>query len=548
MANKFEITISAVDRATAVVRNVNRALAQVTAPITRLKSSLRSLSAELGLDKIGKGLQGVGRATMDVTQRLNGMLTPLTALLGFSTLAGILEQGHAWAMVAWNITMAAQATNVAIPRLQQLDGVGKLLGVDVQTTNSSLMQFGSTLEDALYGRNQTALAMLRQLGVGFHRTKEGAIDVAASFNDMARAISNPKIAANAPVQNLIARTFGLEAMLPVLRQGPDAIKRLTDAVQASGYVMDEAAVKQGAHFQMSLQLLNITAQGLRNTIGNALIPIMGPMVERMTAWIAANRQLIASKIAEAVDSIAKAIDRVNWSGIVGGTESFVKSIQKAVDFVGGWRNALILLIGIMNAGTILSVLNLTMAVTKLSFAIGSTAITAVGSFGAALTAGIVTPAALAVTALGSIGTAAIALLNVLAPLFMAGSLGYGIGTIISKLTEGTKVGDAIGSGVAHTLAFFGNDEAQASVDRMNGTSAPGGGGAPAAPSPYGKTTAAPTGGAKDPSSSASSGGGDATRIDLFIQGLPAGARAIVSGGDAAVNLRIGSAMPTMGTP
>lgn len=285
MANKFEITISAVDRATAVVRNVNRALAKITAPISRIKASMRSLSAELGIDKIGKGLMGVGHATMDVTERLNGMLTPLTALLGVSTLAGILEQGKAWAMVAWNITEASQATNVAVSRLMGLDGAAKLFGIDVHTTNASLAQFGTTLEDALFGRNQGALAMLRQLGVGFRKTKDGAIDVAASFNDIARAISSPKIANNAPVQKLIASAFGLDAMLPLLRQGPDAVKRLTDQVKASGYVMNEAATNQAAGFQKSLFLLDVTAEGLRNTIGSKLIPIMGPMIERLTTWI-----------------------------------------------------------------------------------------------------------------------------------------------------------------------------------------------------------------------------------------------------------------------
>lgn len=46
----------------------------------------------------------------------------------------------------------------------------------------------------------------------------------------------------------------------------------------------------------------------------------------------------------------------------------------------------------------------------------------------------------------------------------AGAAGYGVGTVINKtLIEGTALGDAIGRGVAKTLAFFGNQEARDAV-------------------------------------------------------------------------------------
>lgn len=46
----------------------------------------------------------------------------------------------------------------------------------------------------------------------------------------------------------------------------------------------------------------------------------------------------------------------------------------------------------------------------------------------------------------------------------AGAAGYGIGTLINdQLIEGTELGDMIGEGIARTLAFFGNDEAQQAV-------------------------------------------------------------------------------------
>lgn len=47
----------------------------------------------------------------------------------------------------------------------------------------------------------------------------------------------------------------------------------------------------------------------------------------------------------------------------------------------------------------------------------------------------------------------------------AGAAGYGVGTVINKtLIEGTALGDGIGKSIAHALAAFGNDDAQAAID------------------------------------------------------------------------------------
>jgi TP901 family phage tail tape measure protein len=59
----------------------------------------------------------------------------------------------------------------------------------------------------------------------------------------------------------------------------------------------------------------------------------------------------------------------------------------------------------------------------------------------------------------------------------AGAAGYGVGTLINKtLIEGTEFQDKLGAAIAHTLAFFGNDEARESINmrkraeaELNGT-------------------------------------------------------------------------------
>lgn len=71
------------------------------------------------------------------------------------------------------------------------------------------------------------------------------------------------------------------------------------------------------------------------------------------------------------------------------------------------------------------------------------------------------------TLIGGVGTAMSALTPIVG-LFLAAMGGWKAGGWIYKHTlEGNKGGDMVGSAIAHTLAFFGNKEAQEGIARMN---------------------------------------------------------------------------------
>lgn len=69
--------------------------------------------------------------------------------------------------------------------------------------------------------------------------------------------------------------------------------------------------------------------------------------------------------------------------------------------------------------------------------------------------------------LGKGAKAAGRILNPVGKVAAAGTAGYAAGSFLNKkFIEGTAVSDTIGSGIANTMAFFGNDEAQAAKERM----------------------------------------------------------------------------------
>ncbi len=85
-----------------------------------------------------------------------------------------------------------------------------------------------------------------------------------------------------------------------------------------------------------------------------------------------------------------------------------------------------------------------------------------GSLGLGSLAGLGTTSVGALAGAGAYGGAALA-----GGVGIAGAAGYGVGTLAyNKGIAGTDFGDKIGSGIAKTLAFFGNKEAGEAVKRM----------------------------------------------------------------------------------
>lgn len=355
MANKFLIEISAVDKATAIVRKINKSLAAITEPITRTQRSVKMLGRELGFDKVGKSLSNVGKSAGDVAAKVGRIAAPLAAVAGVGSIAGVATLAAEWGKLGSEITRTSTMLGISTTKLQSWQSAGRAFGVSAQETTGSIAALGNTIEDALYGRNQTALMMMNRLGLSVHRMKDGTIDTTRSMMDLSRVLS--KIP-NAQVRGLVARTFGVESMLPVLVQGPKALAAYQERVTQLGGVMSETATGAANRFGLSLNLLGVSLHGLRNTIASKLIPVLQPFVDRLTDWIGKNRELIASKLDNFLAAVSVWLKKIDFNKVLDSITRFLDKVNSTVDAIGGWKNAIIGLAIVMNGSLIASVVNL----------------------------------------------------------------------------------------------------------------------------------------------------------------------------------------------
>lgn len=355
MANTFTITIDAVDKATATVRKVNDAINRLTRPFGEVGKSFKGLGRELGFEKIGKNLGNIGQQAGAAARGIGAIVAPMAAITGIGSVAGIAALASNWANLGRSIDNSAHSIGTSTGQLQSFRGAAKMVGVDAADTTSSLDNLATTMQDAQWGRNQGALMMFNKLGIGLKKSKDGAWDVVGQYKAVANAIAKE---ADPQKQKLIARAFGMEGMLPFLREGAVGIERYEAMVKRLGYVMGEDAVKRGKDFSQSLAGLGIAVDGAKNSIGDKLIPVMKPLIDQFTNWLAVNRELIATNVGDWAKGFATWIGKIDWKKVGEGIVNFGKGIGKVVDWLGGWENAAIAVVAVMNAGLIGSVVSL----------------------------------------------------------------------------------------------------------------------------------------------------------------------------------------------
>jgi hypothetical protein len=380
MANNLKIVITAVDQATASVRRINASIARITAPVRAVGRSVANLGRELGLDKVGKSLGQVAGSAKRVAGAVGSIAAPLAGVIGAGSIAGVAALATEWGRMGIEVANTSRGLGITTSQLQGLRGAAQMAGIGSESLAGGLQSLGDTINDARWGRNQGALALMSRLGIRFHQTVDGSVDVVRSLKDISAAVGNIK---SVQTQRLVAREFGVEALLPLLRKGGKAIDEYQKKAAALGAVQSPAAIAQAEAFGYQLNFLNLATQGLRNSIAEKLTPVLMPLIEQLTSWIAKNRELIAGKVANFVREIAKWLQQVDFNKTLDGVTRFIEKVDVIVDKLGGWKTVAIGLGLAMTANVLAPVLSLAASLTSLSATIIPAAIRGLALLGGA---------------------------------------------------------------------------------------------------------------------------------------------------------------------
>lgn len=356
-AGALSVTIGVVDRITAPLSRITAAAERLQGHVARLSTRMRSLSQ---LDRVAGAARGVARSMAQI-------VPPLSAITAAGTLAGVVNLASRWAAFATQMGTTAYRVMTTVSSLTLLQNAGRLAGVSAETVAQGLQGLGDALSDAVGGRDSTALQYLTLLGVKLRDAAGNARTAAETLPEVADGVAR---IADPRLQARVLSALRLpESMLPYLKEGSAGLKRWEADAKRFGVITEEGA-KIGAKFAETQERLKMAAEGLVNSIAQRLAPVIGPMLERLTEWIAANREVIAQKIGETVDKWAAAIERFVTEGglqeLVRRLGEMAEGISKAVEWMGGWEKAAIALGVVLTANLVAPLASLVASLSALA--------------------------------------------------------------------------------------------------------------------------------------------------------------------------------------
>ncbi|HUC61630.1 MAG TPA: phage tail tape measure protein [Alphaproteobacteria bacterium] len=334
----FRNVITVLDQATAPLRKINTQIDALGAPVRHLGLSLGEVGAAAGLGKLKSSATTLIERFGTLRESVMGLVEPLGLIGGGLAVGGFIELTRSASEYGAKLHDAAIMTGIQADQLARLHYMAKLTNVDTGALDMGLTRLNKIIGDAAGGHNVQALQMFQRLGISL-RDSQGHLRSAADvWGDLAEAVQKNT---NATLRAEIAgNAFGSRSgmmLIPVLEKGRDALKNMGAEADYLGLTLGQAGVDNAKKFEDSWIKVQSAAQGLQYAIGAQLFPVLQPMLESMTRWIAANRTVIATKLKDFVVSVASALQRVDWAGVARDALWFARATKSIVDHLGGFK-------------------------------------------------------------------------------------------------------------------------------------------------------------------------------------------------------------------
>ena len=298
-----------------------------------------AVGANLGT--LGKQIAPVVNRVRDVGTAIGGVAQKVGLfgmLAGGAALAGLVGMTRGAVDAAGGLQDAADRTGVAVEALQQWRAVAGLAGVTAEDVDNSMIKLNKTLFNAANGEKKSA-ALFAAMHIPL-RNADGSIrKIESILPDLAAAFDKTEDPATRTAMAMTLFGKSGAKLIPILGQGKGLVAALAEA-QRKGIVVTQASVAAMDDLGDAHDTVLAQMRGMAGNIVGSLAPSMTTMVNGLSEWIAANKDLIQTKVTESMRSLAQTLKNVDWKAVAEGAQSF---FDAAVWFVSsGTLNRLVI--------------------------------------------------------------------------------------------------------------------------------------------------------------------------------------------------------------
>ena len=292
------------------------------------------------LKKVRKNLRTFSKSVHKVGDNLKKLASiSLAPLAGGLTAAGAALKSSISAMVSYggSVDDAVRSLGVAGDALQTFRYAAEQSGSSAEEMDGAIAMLNKNIANAANGKNKDLIALFKRLGISMKDSNGNMKTAAELMPELADAIASQKNQTQkAYIANLAFGRSG-QNLIKTLAGGSKGLDDMRKEAEKFGIVMSDDDVAAATEFGDSMTRTRYAVQGVQNSIGSKLLPVLQPMLDQMNDWIAENREWLATTIADAVKDLSKALKGINFKTLVTGTISFVKATVRLFNALGGLK-------------------------------------------------------------------------------------------------------------------------------------------------------------------------------------------------------------------
>lgn len=417
--------IGVMDRASAPLRFIARGFGGMDLRARMAMANLNRLGRATGLSQLTTRLGQASRSAMAFAGHLKTIVFNAAAMAGVAGLGGLGGVLRSFSTAGDDIAKLANRTGLGVVAYQEYAFAAKSADIEQQLFDKSLTKLSKNISDAASGKNKSLAELFAKLGIKA-RNADGSL---RSVDDVLPELADGfQRNTNASTRTAMAMAlFGEEGvkMIDMLGDGAAALAESREEARKYG-ILTEEQVAQASALDAGFKGVSFSIRGMAQAIGAKLAPVVLPLLNAFSDWVATNREWIATNIQTAVLGLTDALKGFDWKGFGQSLLSIGRNIKWLVDHTGGWKVALVALLVVLNAGLLLSLGGLVKSLALVGFQMGVVSVRISGMAFAAIGGAVMN----FVTALRA-GYGAMAALNLVMSANPVGAVILGIAALIA---------------------------------------------------------------------------------------------------------------------
>lgn len=281
-----------VNKETEALNRSRQEVEQNTTKLDGMKTGVKNLGneeevAERKTISFKQVLSGIGSVLAGAGKAIAAVATAAATAIG-SIVGGVLKMASS----ADEIAESAEKAGISAEKYQELDYVGKQLGVDIGTLTGSWNKLKIS-QEAAKKEGSEQFKIFKALGVDAIDPLTGKLRDSQTVFDETLAVLKKypdPVEADAFAMKLLGKSA--DELKPLINASSGELQKLTDEAHQNGAVMSDEAVKGLSDFQDSLDGLKMGLKGTLGEMAASMMPFANNVMSGLQGYMQAISQVV----------------------------------------------------------------------------------------------------------------------------------------------------------------------------------------------------------------------------------------------------------------